>query len=175
MQWNSWYKKFTFIYFYFVFRKITYFSVVLKVADCLTWACYYLSIVTVVNLTIRTSASQFSLSGRHSTCASCTSAACESLQSQDFNITNVVIPIAVPFLDTCRLGLCFLFIVSNTWIKEGRWKIPFFCDYYHLFPQFLSNIFLVPSCQMQTTIQKLQIRLPPSFLVENVIKTANFP
>ena len=141
MQWNSWYKKFTFIYFYFVFRKITYFSVVLKVADCLAWACYCLSIVTVVNLTIRTSASQFSLSGRHSTCASCTSAACESLQSQDFNITNVVIPIAVPLLDTCRLGLYLIikFVVILELRRVGEKYLSFvtiiiyFLSFYQIF------------------------------------------
>ena len=162
----------------FLEKTPTYLSVVLKVADCLAWACYNLSIVTVVNFTIWTSASEFSLSGRISAWASCPILTFKYLQSQDFNITNVVIPIVVPLLDTCRLGLYLILkfiVISNTWIKEGRWKIPFFCDYYHSFPQFLSNIFLVRSCQMQTTIQKLQIRLPPSFLVENVIKTVNFP
>ena len=117
----------------------TYARVVLKVADCLAWACYCLSIVTVVNLTIRTSASQFSLSGRHSTCASCTSAACKSLQSQDFNITNVVIPNAIPLLDTCRLGLCLLFIVILELRKVGEKYLSFvtiiiyFLSFYQIF------------------------------------------
>ena len=125
----------------FLEKTPTYLSVVLKVADCLAWACYNLSIVTVVNFTIWTSASQFSLSGRISAWASCPILTFKSLQSQDFNITNVVIPIVVPLLDTCRLGLylIFKFIVILELRKVGEKYLSFvtiiihFLSFYQIF------------------------------------------